>query len=195
MPIAHIQAHFVAPTPTDNPATAAQREELLMYLENRKGEERLQRFQQETKLRAKAPGGFVCPWKQQQLEKDLRRKALLDRQKQLRKAVAAKPEPPAPRREKVVVLGAYNTSSGDAGPAKQPELPDAAPQGRAGSLLGSLRRESAEAAGRPQTGFKPQHSNDVAVKLGDKHEVIFTDNKSVLHADERYRDLRSKMKR
>ena len=177
-----------------DPNLQAYKEELSLYLDNRREDEKLDRFNQETRLRAQQAK------KKFELEKQLK---LLEEAKKIqiskRRFEYNKKQPKvqeAKLREKVVVLGSYNisepqqtnslTQNYDSRP-KQPQQPT--PQAKLESIRKTNQPDFSSWQEDPLT-------NDIGTMgIDDRHTIVFTDNRSLAHADERYRDIRGLMRR
>ena len=169
----------------------AQKEELLMYVENRQEEERLKEFERQTKLRAKVAR---VKMEQEKLAKELAEKEKMDVFNRRYQYQKFKKEVPKVKREKVVVLGGYNEL--------QKETPIEIEQGAGVSLSGmqtqqklfnQMRMTNAEPI---RVQEQPANTNIVGKEdMGNGYEIVFMDNRSVNHAENRYQNIRSRMKR
>ena len=174
-----------------DPSMMAQKEELLMYVENRQEEERLKEFERQTKLRAKVAR---IKMEQEKLAKELAEKEKMDVFNRRYQYQKIKKEVPKVKREKVVVLGGYNEL--------QKETPIEIEQGEGVSssgmqtqqkLFNQMRMTNSEPI---RVQEQPANTNIVGKEdMGNGYEIVFMDNRSVNHAENRYQNIRSRMKR
>ena len=211
-PLNQVDAYFVSGGGGDgvNPQALAQREELKMYIDNKKSDEKVSSFVQQTRERARNKGTYINDAKMLKEEESRKKKELITRKRDFIKshqytnqnagrASAGKVS------EKVIVISYQQEKEKEKEKEKElekekekekvkvkekSEAIERRPMRTHNSKIENNRKDNVSIE-----KTNPLNSNEIHVPIDNRYDIIYTDNKNVVHANERYKDIRYKLKR